>query len=91
MEGGRGWLEYDSNDGDIIKYPIWLLERKCQKIFCSVVFIRPFTGSSYYVSSYTDGTWMGIIDVSYVSRSIFHWAILRSHVASTLGKIDTCE
>ena len=57
----------------------------------SVVYIRSFNSSSYYVASYTMGSWLGFSDVSHVSKRIFFWAMVRSQVASALEEIDACK
>ena len=89
--GRRQYLGYSFDYCDLVQYSIWILERECYEILTTVVFICAFTSSIYCVPSYTIGPWMGIDDVSYVSKCIFYRAMVGCQVASVLEKIDECK
>jgi len=84
-------LGYDFNTSDPSKYPVWVLERECQKILGAVVFIRSFTGSISYVPTHTFWACSGNRDLSYVNSRLFFRAMVGSQMASLLEKVNACE
>ena len=79
------------NWGNLLEYPFWVLERKCQEVLMAMVFISSLTNSSYSFFAYSIKSWMGINDVSHISRGLFFRAIFGCEVASTLAEVNACQ